>query len=159
MFVVLVHSPIIVSPCSPTCNKLKTFGDLSRSIESKDTTSIFTQKLRLDLKRQVHRLDLLDTLLPRQLREVGSKEHFVLPIGFEIVHQLRGIVAWRMGRGVDKDVLVLPGDPNHFVRPGIPDVTSDNAQLGEGQSYLIQIVTLACVTTFPLRFCSHPPPL
>ncbi len=109
------------------------------TFEAKDTMSVSTQKLRLDLRRQVHRLDLLDTLLPRQLREVGAKEHFVLPIGFEIVHQLRGIVAWGMGRGVDKDVLVLSGDPNHFVRPGIPGVTCDNAQRGEGQSHLIEI--------------------
>src|SRR5271167_32298 len=44
-----------------------------------------------------------------------------------------------MGRGVDKDVLVLPGHPYHFVRPGIANVTRDNPQLGEGKSHLIEI--------------------
>src|SRR6266568_1939209 len=114
-------------------------GNCPPSIESKDAARVSTQKLRLDLLRQVHRLHLLDTLLPGQLREVGSKEHLVFPIGFEIMHQLWGIVTWCIGRGVDEDVLVLPGHPNHFIRPGIPNVTRHNPQFGKGQSHLIEI--------------------
>jgi hypothetical protein len=58
---------------------------MSPSIESKDATRVSTQKLRLDLLRQVHRFDLLDTPFPGQLWEVGSKEHLVFPVGFEIL--------------------------------------------------------------------------
>src|SRR5258708_37229549 len=55
------------------------------------------------------------------------------------MHQLRRIVAWGTVRGVDEDALVLPGHPNHFVRPGISNVTCDNPQFGEGKSHLIEI--------------------
>src|SRR6266567_816447 len=86
-------------------------GNCPPSIESKDAARVSTQKLRLDLLRQIHRFDLLDTLLPGQLREVGSKEHLVFPVGFEVMHQLRGIVAWCIGRGVDEDISCFQATP------------------------------------------------
>ena len=70
------------------------------------------------------------------MRKIGSKEHFVLAIRLQVMNQLRWVVPRRVGGGVNENVLVLPGYPDHFVGPGMPNMPRNNAQFGEGQSFL-----------------------
>ena len=75
----------------------------------------------------------------RQLGKVGAEQHLVAAVGFDVVQQLRRVVAGEIGRGVDVHVVVFPGDADHLVGPGMTDVAADDAQLGKGQRHFVEV--------------------